>query len=158
VQKLASCAAAFVALASPGAAAGGATAEQVRAYCARVGDDDRTRTIPPALARAAIRLFGLASEDVRQVERSTVRRCMDGAVLLCTVGANLSCSKADVSRVSKGVQAYCRVVPGSPIVPRAATGHDTIHTWECDGRAPRVKAAERFDERGFIARNWRRLD
>ncbi len=83
---------------------------------------------------------------------------MHGAVLLCNYGANLSCAKADVSRVSKGAEAWCREFPGAAVVPMAATGHDTIYSWKCVGREPRITSSEKVDARGFIANQWRPLD
>lgn len=136
----------------------GSTAEDLHAYCARVGDDDRTRPIPLGLVNGAMRLFYLGPVDSLQVEKSTVYRCMRGAAWLCNYGANLSCSKAVVSRVSKGAENYCREFPGSAVVPMAATGHDTIYSWECVGKEPRITAFERVDAGGFIANQWRRLD
>ena len=136
----------------------GARAENLSAYCARVGDDDQPKPIPPDLVSQAIRLFYLTPVDPQQVEKSTVYRCMRGALWLCNYGANLSCAKADVSRVSKGAENYCREFPNSSVVPMSATGHETIYTWECAGAEPRITAAEKVDERGFIANQWKRLD
>ena len=136
----------------------GARAENLNAYCARVGDHDQPKPIPPDLVSQAIRLFYLTPVDPRQVEKSTVYRCMRGALWLCNYGANLSCAKANVSRVSKGAKNYCREFPNSSVVPMSATGHETIYTWECAGAEPRITAAEKVDERGFIANQWKRLD
>jgi hypothetical protein len=151
---------AIVALAAmtPCSALAGASAENPRAYCARVGDDDQTRPIPPSLVSQALRLFYLKPVDPEQVEKSTVYRCMHGAVWLCNYGANLSCAKADVSRVSKGAEAYCGGFPGAAVVPMAATGHDTIYSWKCVGKEPRIISSEKVDARGFIANQWRPLD
>ena len=135
----------------------GTAAEDLRAYCARVDNDDRTKPIPRRLVSQALRLFYLKPVDPQQAEKSTVYRCMGGAVWLCNYGANLSCAKADVSRVLRGAESYCREYPGSPVVPMAATGHDTIYSWECVGKEPRITASEKVDERGFIANQWKRL-
>ncbi len=147
-----------LAAASSCSALAGTLAEDPRSYCARVGDDDQPKPIPPGLVSQAIRLFYLAPPDAKQVERMTVYRCMRGALWLCNYGANLSCAKADVSRASKGAEAYCKEAPGSAVVPMAATGHDTIYTWECVGKEPRITASEKVDERGFIANQWKPLD
>ena len=133
-------------------------AEDLRAYCARVDNDDRTKPIPRRLVSQALRLFYLKPVDPQQVEKSTVYRCMGGAVWLCNYGANLSCAKADVSRVSRGAESYCREYPGSPVVPMTATGRDTIYSWECVGKEPRITASEKVDERGFFGNQWKRLD
>lgn len=144
--------------ATSSSAIAGPSAENPRAYCARVGDDDQPKPIPPGLVSQALRLFYLKPVDPKQVEKSTVYRCMGGAVWLCNYGANLSCAKAGVSRVSKGAEAYCGEFPGSAVVPMAATGHDTIYSWKCVGKEPRITASEKVDERGFIADQWRPLD
>jgi hypothetical protein len=147
-----------IALAVWSFALAGARAEDLNAYCARVGDQDQPKPIPPDLVSQAIRLFYVTPVDPQQVEKSTVYRCMRGALWLCNYGANLSCAKANVSRVSKGAKNYCREFPNSSVVPMFATGHETIYTWECAGEEPRIKAAEKVDERGFIANQWKRLD
>ncbi len=134
-----------------------APAQDPTKTCASVGTDDRVRPIPPALAPQALRLFYLAPVDTQQVLRSTVYRCMDGAAWLCNYGANLICAKANVSRVSRGAQSYCRENPGSEVVPMAATGHATIYSWECIGNKPRIKSSVTVDNRGFIANQWKRL-
>jgi hypothetical protein len=132
-------------------------AQSVDAYCAKMGDDDRVKAIPPGLVPRASKLFGSSSDGSGAwVQKNTVFRCMSGQVWLCNYGANLTCAKADVSRVSKGAEAYCKENPGSDLVPMAATGHATIHTWECVGRKARIKSSEKLDPRGFIANQWER--
>jgi len=136
---------------TPSAALAGPPAEELKSYCARVGNDDQVKPIPPELVAQATRLFYAAAPDAEQVERSTVYRCMNGALWLGNYGANLSCAKADVSRVSKGAEAWCKENPGSAVVPMAATGHDTIYTWQCVGKEPRIAASAKVDQRGFFA-------
>jgi hypothetical protein len=127
-------------------------------YCASVKTDDQVRPIPAALAPQALQLFYLRRVDPKQARRSTVYRCMDGAVWLCNYGANLVCAKADVSRASPGAERWCRENPGSDVVAMAATGHATIYSWECVGDKARIKSgAVSLDRRGFIADQWKRL-
>jgi hypothetical protein len=127
-------------------------------YCASVGTDDEVKPIPPKLVPQALRLFYVRAVDPQWVQRSTVYRCMDGAVWLCNYGANLVCAKADVARVSRGAERYCRENPGSGFVPMAATGHATIYSWECVGAKARIKSGSlSVDSRGFIAGQWKRL-
>ncbi len=127
-------------------------------YCASVGTEDEVRPIPAELVPQALRLFYLRPVDSEQVRRSTVYRCMDGAVSLCNYGANLICAKADISRASRGAQRYCRENPGSEVVPMAATGHATIYSWECIGNKARIKSSSVLvDSRGFITNQWKRL-
>jgi hypothetical protein len=94
-----------------------------------------------------------------QVQRSTVFRCAGRKVLLCNVGANLPCGKANRSRNLPGATAYCRENPDSDVVPAAATGHDTIYRWRCTGRKAQPGGpVETVDARGFLERYWKRLD
>jgi hypothetical protein len=135
-----------------------APAQNPTKYCASVGTDDEVRPIPSELVPQALGLFYLQPVDPGQVRRSTVYRCMDGAAWLCNYGANLICAKADVSRVSRGAQSYCRENPGSEVVPMAATGHATIYPWECIGNKARIKSGSvTVDRNGFIDDQWKRL-
>ena len=135
-----------------------AAAQDVTAHCASVGNDDRVKPIPAALVPEARRLFGGRSDQPdAALQASTVFRCMTGQVWLCNHGANLTCAKGDVRRVSKGAIAWCRDHPGSVVVPMVATGHATIHTWTCVGSEARIASSEKPDARGFIAAQWTSL-
>lgn len=126
-----------------------------RQYCTRVANDDRLRSPPSALAAAIKRLFGVSGE---YAWKTTYFRCADGKVLLCTVGANLSCGKADQRRVLPPANHWCRENPNADIIPMAVTGHDTLYVWRCVGR--RAKPAGevgKIDKRGFFAANWKVL-
>ena len=129
--------------------------QDAKAYCAAVRDDDRVKPIPAALVSEAAR--ALEMDDTDWVKRSTVFRCMDGSVWVCNHGANIPCSKANTSRVSKAVTAYCKKNPGSDVVPMVVTGHDTVHEWRCVGSKPQIVHSEPVDARGFIADQWIRL-
>lgn len=136
-----------------------AAAEDVRAYCASVGNDDRVQPLPGGLMTVARRMFELPAEmNDQAVQATTSVRCMDGSVWLCSYGANLVCDKADVSRASPGAARFCRQNPGSTAVPMSATGHATIYDWTCVGREARVAGQNvKVDTRGFIAGNWKPL-
>jgi hypothetical protein len=61
-----------------------------------------------------------------------------------------------VHRSLLGANAYCREHPGSDSIPMAATGHDTIYDWRCEGhRAVAGKANRAVDAQGYVADNWR---
>ena len=130
-----------------------------RAYCARIGDDDRTRPLRPELVADARRLFDIGLDlPTEFVATSAFMRCMNGRVWLCYVGANLACGKADVSRNSAGAAAYCRQSPDSTDVPMSATGHATVYSWKCVGTKATIdQQLERVDPRGFVADNWKKL-
>jgi len=88
----------------------------------------------------------------------TTRRCMSGRVWICTYGANLPCGKGNISRTSKGGDAFCAGNPNSDVIPAAATGHDTIYTWRCRGRdAVPDRHPFSIDLRGFVAEMWKPL-
>jgi hypothetical protein len=129
-----------------------ARAQDLSAYCASVGNDDRVKPIPAGLVPAARRLFGGGSEESdAALQAGAVFRCVCGKVWLCNHGAKLTCAKGDVSRVSKGATAWCKDHPGADVAPMVATGHATIHTWTCVGSDARIKQSEKLDARGFIA-------
>jgi hypothetical protein len=93
------------------------------------------------------------------VQATTSVRCMNGAVWLCSYGANLICEKADVSRDSPGADQFCKQNPDSIGVPMAATGHATVYDWKCVGREARITGQiVEVDGRGFIAGNWKQLE
>ncbi len=135
-----------------------AAQEEPRAFCARIGTDDTTRPIPPSLVDAARRLFGLRGRP-DLIQRTTVFRCAEGRLLLCTTGANLPCGKANASRDLPGTRDWCRDNPNADMIPMFATGHDTIYRWRCrNGRPVAQGAPEAVDARGFVARLWKRAD
>ena len=142
--------------AGPARAAGPASPA---AFCRTVRTDDRLRPIPDSLVPAATRLFQLAAMPPGQVRRSTYFRCAAHHVLLCTVGANLPCGKANTQRHLPAADAWCAAHPGSDFVPMYVTGHDTIYTWLCRGTAATiVRRRFKVDRRGFIAEFWKRAD
>ncbi len=146
---------AVLAGAVPLALATAAVAQDLAAHCAAVRNDDRVEPIPTELVSAARQALGMGSgESDAALQASTVYRCMGGRVWLCNHGANLTCGKGDVRRVSKGATAWCNDHLGSDVVPMAATGHATIYTWACVGSEPRITQAEKLDPRGFIANQW----
>jgi hypothetical protein len=132
-----------------------ARARDLSAHCASVSNDDRVKPIPGELVPAARGALGLGSDESdASLGASTVFRCMSGKVWLCNHGANLTCAKGDVHRVSKGATAWCKDHPGADVVPMVATGHATIHTWTCVGSVARIKQSGKLDARGFIANQW----
>jgi hypothetical protein len=133
-----------------------ARAQEPAALCAGKGTIDQTKSIPRSLVEAAGRLFG--ETDPAFVKTSTVYRCMNDEVWLCTYGANLVCDKADTSRANSGVAQWCREHPGASDIPMVATGHGTIYSWACTGTKPRITGVlQKVDARGYIADNWKRL-
>lgn len=137
-----------------------ASGQDVQAYCAKVGDDDRVQPVPDSLIPVARRIFYVSAETPDSyVQASTSVRCMNGTAWLCSYGANLICEKADLSRNSYGAEKFCRQNPGSIGVPMSATGHATIYEWKCVGREARIiRQSMQVDTRGFIVGNWKPLE
>ncbi|MGD9617433.1 MAG: hypothetical protein AB7H90_20235 [Alphaproteobacteria bacterium] len=136
-----------------------AGAEPVAALCRGGVTDDTLRPIPDSLVPAAVRLFGLEAMPAEQVRRSTVYRCADGQVLVCNLGANLPCGKADASRDLPAADAWCAENPGSEFIPMYVTGHDTIYRWRCDA-AKAATSGEPLDvdRQGFMSQFWKPVD
>jgi hypothetical protein len=135
-----------------------AHAETTSAYCKRVGTDDTTRPIPEKLVPAVNALFAMHL-PARVAVETTVFRCAEHHVMVCTVGANLPCGKADTNRApNPGTVQWCRENTEVPFVPAAATGHDTIYEWRCRAGAPQIaRQSLHVDPRGFVAEFWKRL-
>ena len=133
------------------------------AYCAKVGDEDTLHPPPAdlssALKQAFAHLQGGGAPDDAYLQANAQTRCMDGKLLVCFVGANLSCGKINATRDNPGATAWCREHPGDKIIPLVATGHDTLYSYECDGANARVtKTNWVLDRRGFAAKLWTPLE
>jgi hypothetical protein len=148
---------AAAALASPLAMLPGAAWAQK--LCHGDATDDEARPIPETLIPAAVRLFGLRAMPAEEVRRSTVYRCAYGRVLVCNLGANLPCGKANTSRDLPAADAWCAENQGSDFIPMYITGHDTIYRWRCQGgQAATIGEPLAVDQRGFISRYWKPVD
>jgi hypothetical protein len=129
--------------------------ESPHAYCARVGTDDTLRTPPRSLTPAIRRLFNLKGPNA---PKTSYYRCAAGRLLVCWVGANLPCGKANTSRTLPGAAQWCRTHPNSDFIPMYVTGHDTIYSWRCIGDAAHAGALiGKLDGRGFFAEYWKKL-
>lgn len=126
--------------------------------CTRISTDDTLRPIPESLVPAVNAMFGTTMPPRVAVD-TTVFRCADGHVLVCTVGANLPCGRANTSGTpGPGMVDWCRAHPAADFIPAVATGHDTIYTWRCQGGAPQIgRQISDVDGRGFIAQYWKAL-
>jgi hypothetical protein len=139
-------------------AAQAAHAEGFAAYCHRVGIDDTVRPMPAEYGPAFQKAFGLNIAP-NQAQGTGVVRCAQGAVMACSIGANLPCGKADTSRSKPAADAWCRANNNPAVIPAYVLGHATIYQWQCkDGRAVAGAPIEKLDARGFIARYWKRLN
>jgi hypothetical protein len=132
------------------------------AYCSRVTTADSPAggrsPVPRALAPYLARALGL-SADVEVTAERYYWRCMDRAVYVCAIGANLPCdTRADLAKRNLGAMNYCRDNLSATEVPAYATGHRTIYSWHCSaGRAVRGKQLIKVDARGFQSGIWFRV-
>lgn len=130
-------------------------------YCARVGTIDKPADgtpLPPDLLPYVRSTLGLSADAVLE-PRSYYWRCMEGAVFVCAVGANIPCdAKADRAKSNLGSRNYCRENPDAPLVPAYATGHNGIYEWSCSrGAAVRGKLTVKLDRRGYRADVWYKI-
>jgi hypothetical protein len=136
-----------------------ASADSPQELCRASETDDTPREIPDSLVPDSVRLFGLDAMPAEQVRRSTLYRCDAGRVLVCNLGANLPCGKANTSRDLPAADAWCAENAGSDFIPMYVTGHDTIYRWRCNGTKATVSGEPlQVDRGGFIARLWKPVD
>ncbi len=125
-------------------------------YCSRIGNDDALRTPPSSFAPVLHRLFGI---DGKYALATSYYRCAGGDLLVCTVGANLPCGKADTNKNLPAATRWCATHDNSDFIPMAVTGHDTPYAWRCAGGTAVAGAPTgKLDARGFFAENWKRAN
>ncbi len=139
------------------------------AFCAAIGNtpvlpaaDEATRRLLPQALLAPMRAQGLASADQPEEIQAAARwRCMDAAVYVCPIGANLPCGEpANLSQTpSAAMQEYCAANPAVDGIPAYVTGRATVFQWSCaDGVAVTGKQQFNADAQGYLAEFWHRLD
>ncbi len=132
------------------------------AYCLRVGTIDQPAgggsPVPTSLLQYLRAAIGLAP-DAPLTPQSYYWRCMDRAVFVCAVGANIPCdTKADSAKRNLGADNYCRGNPDAARVPSYATGHNAIYEWSCAGGiSVRGKRFVKLDARGYRIDFWHRV-
>ena len=116
---------------------------------------ERPHKVPPELEASIGKFLEMDADYFRP---QTFVRCVGPRLMVCIIGANLACGKANTRRKLSGATAFCRENPNSNIVPFAATGHDTIYEWRCVGdHAVAGRKFQTVDRQGFIAENWREV-
>ena len=125
------------------------------AYCSD-GVGTSERPLPSRLVQPAAQALDI---DAAIVKTGAAYRCSGGRLLVCAVGANLWCGKADTDVRPARVVAYCRNNPDAALAPMAVTGHATVYAWRCVRGFPEIEASSTaVDSDGYIADNWRELD
>jgi len=120
-------------------------------YCRPSQTDARERPIPNSLVPLVRKTFGYPAP-----QGGSFMRCAHGRLLVCTIGANEVCGKADLRRVLPGTSQYCRSNAGSAFIPMVVTGHATVYTWRCVGATPTPGAPiAKVDRQGFFVRTWK---
>jgi hypothetical protein len=140
----------FMAMSRAGLAAPAAN-ETPQAYC----NDDALRSPPRSLASAIGRLFNVSGGETLA---ATYYRCARGDVLVCWVGANLPCGKANTSKDLPPATRWCESHANSDFIPMYVTGHDTLYSWHCAGRAALAGSpVGKLDSRGFFQQYWKKI-
>jgi hypothetical protein len=132
------------------------------AYCSRIGTIDKpsggASPVPTVLAPYLARALGLSADSGFRPE-TYYWRCMNGAVYVCAVGANIPCdAKANRSKRNFGAEKYCQENREASVVPAYATGHGGIYAWSCSlGSAVRGKRMVKLDGRGYRIDIWHQV-
>lgn len=131
------------------------------AWCAQQDSSEIVEGQFPETLINAMVTQGLVSADAPpQFQQANLWRCMDGAVWVCPLGANLPCSeKADLSREpTPAMSDWCNDSPGAAI-PAYVTGRATVYSWTCDGTKPVIEKQQgTADKAGYLAEFWYRLN
>ena len=133
-------------------------ASQGAGLCRAGGNGEVMHKIPARLTAAVNATFNTRMTSA-QVVASTVYRCIGPQTVVCAVGANLNCGKADQSRApGPGIVSWCRSHPDADFVPLFASGHATVYDWSCRGGIGQVgRQLRTVDGQGFVAENWKPL-
>lgn len=126
--------------------------------CKRLGTTDAAASIPKALVPEVNQALGTRMLT-HEAMATTVFRCVDHRVMVCTTGANLPCGKANTRREpTAGMAQWCRENPNAEVIPAVVTGHDTIYAWRCQSGSPQIERQTlQVDPRGFVAEYWKPL-
>jgi hypothetical protein len=135
-------------------------------YCRAVGTIDAPDAryagpaVPDWIARALMRATHAPASAPVSVFRHAAWRCLDGAVLACSVGANVPCDqKADASHTPpEGATRYCAANRDASVVPAYAAGRATIFDWRCADGTPEIgRQVQDVDAAGYPAAFWHRV-
>ena len=117
--------------------------------------DSAPKPLPPSLVNAARQGFGYTQMPAAVVTNMTVFRCAAGQPMMCSVGANLPCGKADKATSLPGVTQYCATNPQAAFVPAYVTGHDTLYQWHCAAGQAVPTSPAPLDAQGYFAEYWK---
>jgi hypothetical protein len=138
------------------------------AYCSAVGTIDTPDSrytgvaMPDTLIQGYLKAAGLQNngEPMDLLRTTTSWRCMDKAVYVCNIGANLPCdSKADTNKnPTQAMLDFCKANPDADSIPMSVTGHATIYSWGCAKDTPRLLSqVSQVDAAGYITDIWYQL-
>ena len=137
-------------------------------YCSAVGTIDAPDShyvgepVPTIIIQGFLKAAGLQNngEPMEILQAGTMWRCMNNAVYVCNVGANLPCdSKADTNKnPTQAMQDFCKTNPNADFLPMSVTGHSTIYSWHCAKEGAEVlDQIDQVDAAGYITNIWYKL-
>ena len=138
------------------------------AYCSAVGTIDAPDSrytgdpLPASIIQGYLKAAGLQNngEPVELLQKTTMWRCMNKAVYVCNIGANLPCdSKADTDKnPTQAMQDFCKANQDADSIPMSVTGHSTIYSWGCAKDVPKLlNQIDQVDAAGYITNIWYEL-
>ena len=138
------------------------------AYCSGVGTIDTPDSrytgvpLPDSIIQGFLKAAGLQNngEPMELLQKTTMWRCMNKAVYVCNIGANLPCdSKADTNKSpTQAMLDFCKASQNADSIPMSVTGHATIYSWHCAKDTPAVlDQVEQVDAAGYITNIWYEL-
>jgi hypothetical protein len=120
-----------------------------------------SRLLLPSALLEPMRAQGLASVDAPEEVQGAARwRCMDGAVYVCPIGANLPCGEpANLGQLpAQALVDFCSASPDAEAIPASVTGRATVYSWSCKaGVAVPGEQVFHADADGYIAEFWKEL-
>lgn len=125
------------------------------ALCQAAETDPAPKPLPQSLIAAARTSFGYTQMPADVVRRLTVFRCAAGQPLICSLGANLPCGKANRAASLPAASTWCQANPQSDVVPAYVTGHDSLFQWHCAGGKAVANHPAAIDAQGYFASYWK---
>ncbi|HET6565760.1 MAG TPA: membrane dipeptidase [Xanthomonadales bacterium] len=120
-----------------------------------------SRPLLPSALLPSMRAQGLAKADQPpEVQLAARWRCMEQAVYVCPIGANLPCEEpANLGQApSQALKDFCAATPDTDTIPAYVTGRATVYSWSCKGgEATPGEQLFHADAQGYLAEFWHKL-